>query len=62
MTDGRSVSLLKIGLAENAYDRATAAAGIPLIRWQASALPDETAIRQALVPHQQAHFSRDLTA
>lgn len=43
-------------------ERATAAAGIPLIRWQASALPDETLIRQALAKHVRPHFSRQLTA
>lgn len=32
-------------------NRATAAASIPLIRWQVSALPDETSIRQALAKH-----------
>lgn len=30
-------------------ERALAAAGVPLIRWQATALPDESTIRQAVL-------------
>lgn len=42
--------------------RATAAAGIPLIRWQASALPDETSIRQALAKHMRPTSPSELIA
>ncbi len=42
--------------------RATAAAGIPLIRWQATALPDETSIRQALAKHMRPTSPSELIA
>ena len=43
-------------------ERATAAAGIPLIRWRASALTDETSIRQALAKHMRPPSSSELIA
>ena len=43
-------------------ERATAAAGIPLIRWRASALPDEPSIRQALAKHMRLPSSSELIA
>lgn len=42
--------------------RAPAAAGIPLIRWRASALPDEPSIRQALAKHMRLPSSSELIA
>jgi hypothetical protein len=35
-------------LADAKKDRATAAAGIPLIRWNVKAIPDDAAIRDAI--------------
>ncbi|MCE3224349.1 MAG: hypothetical protein K0S58_2529 [Nitrospira sp.] len=43
-------------------ERATAAAGIPLIRWRASALPDEPSIRQALAKYMRLPSSSELIA
>ena len=43
-------------------ERATAAAGIPLIRWRPGDLPDEPSIRQALAKHMRLPSSSELIA